>query len=258
METFKDFFEALENRVKSPVFGSILVSFIAINWKELFFLFFANTPVLDRLSYFEEGTGLISLLVMPLIVGTLIAILAPWVKFGGTYLARLPVQKTKSVQNTMVHQLLVEKQKLEDTRRSYQASKEQTLIEQAKRDQEVKNQIDNEQIRTELEEKLSAFRESVETKMNSTKSDNDDTSKVISDENLRQIKIIEDRIERLHRKKKEYIQNGNDEWAEKTENEIIIQLNNIVKIKGGKEIYFDHEDRIQEKIQRDLDDQIPF
>lgn len=258
METFKEFFEALENRVKSPVFGSILVSFIAINWKELFFLFFANIPVVERLNYFDDGTDVISLLVLPFIIGTVIAIIAPWVKFGGTYVARLPVQKTKSIQNTMVHQLLVEKQKLEETRRSYQASKEQTLIEQAKRDQEVKNQIDNEQIRHELEEKLSAFRESVETKMNSTKSDNNDTSTKISDENLRQIKIIEERIERLHRKKKEYIVNGNDEWAEKTENEIIIQLNNIVKIKGGKEIYFDHEGGIQEKLQLDLDDQIPF
>ena len=48
--------EALATRIKSPIFGYFVLSWVAFNWRPLFYLFFSNTVIDDR---FQRGSSLL-------------------------------------------------------------------------------------------------------------------------------------------------------------------------------------------------------
>jgi hypothetical protein len=97
-EYFKEVVSAANSRVRSPVLGSIAVVFTALNWKELFYVFFAETSVQVRLSYFDVNTDNWSLIYWPLIVGGILSFLYPWITLASSQLAKFPVRALKTMQ----------------------------------------------------------------------------------------------------------------------------------------------------------------
>ncbi|AVW93213.1 hypothetical protein [Celeribacter baekdonensis] len=88
MDFLKSIFDAWDERIRSPILGSILFIYLACNWRALFFLFFADDTAAERLAYFDSHTSLWSTLIFPLVGGLVLAWLAPWVKFGGAWVAK--------------------------------------------------------------------------------------------------------------------------------------------------------------------------
>ena len=57
LDIFKDSAEAWLQRVRSPILGSAALLFFAINWKPIWYLVFADKPVLEKLDYFDTNTS---------------------------------------------------------------------------------------------------------------------------------------------------------------------------------------------------------
>lgn len=89
-EYFKQIFDAWGDRIRSPFVGSILVAFGLVNWKPLFVLFFADLPILDRISYFEASTSTFTLYVLPAVIGIVAALVVPWTIVFGAFLGKFP------------------------------------------------------------------------------------------------------------------------------------------------------------------------
>jgi hypothetical protein len=82
-EILKDIISALNGRLRSHFFGSVFLAFVGTNWKVLFYLIFANRPVRAKFLYFDENTDICSLLIVPVVIGLIIAPASPWIKFVG-------------------------------------------------------------------------------------------------------------------------------------------------------------------------------
>lgn len=98
-DLFKEIWEAASQRIRSPFLGSIVFAFVAINWRALFYLFFAETSVITRLTYFRMRTDLYTLYLAPLVVGLLLALAMPWLKFVGAWIAVKPAAKLAELQS---------------------------------------------------------------------------------------------------------------------------------------------------------------
>lgn len=157
MNWVKELFETIDSKIKSPILGSVLFAFVLLNWKALFFLVFAKVTVLEKFIFFDENTTPITLIVVPLLVGILISFLNPWVKLIALNLTKKPIQNFRITQMHLANERLIEKQKLEKARNDLLASKENTLIEAAKRTEEI-GKIENTQIREELSKSIEDLR----------------------------------------------------------------------------------------------------
>ncbi|ALI55025.1 hypothetical protein [Celeribacter marinus] len=69
MEFFKEFLDEGRSRIKSGFFGSFLFAFIAINWRELFFLAFADVSAAEKIAYFDNHTDFGGYFLGPVILG---------------------------------------------------------------------------------------------------------------------------------------------------------------------------------------------
>lgn len=149
-----DIIEAISARIKAPYFGYALLAFIALNWRGIFLL--ATTPGSPqvRLEAFDSMTSLTSLIIWPLVVGAVIALCSPWIKFTFAYLSRRPFEYIDNLHLDAEHKKTIRRTELERSRAELFAGKETELIERAKRDEEVlqiKDESLQEQLRTELE-----------------------------------------------------------------------------------------------------------
>jgi hypothetical protein len=82
------FFDALGERIRSPILGSVALVFVSCNWKSLFYLFFAEQAVSVRLRFFELNTDWVSLFWLPLGIGIILAFIAPLLTLLGAFAAR--------------------------------------------------------------------------------------------------------------------------------------------------------------------------
>ncbi len=265
MDGVKDFFEVFESKLRSPVLGSTLLSFIAINWKALYVVIFSSTSFAGKFEYFDNNTDPLTLLVYPLLLGLFVVLLGPWLKLIGAHLSKLPTSKLKTLQAITAHETLLYRQKLASERKRLLATEEEALIEQAKRDQIIQNEISDTKIREDLERQIKDLRKAFEvsnSKITSEQLEEIDAklaalegmsavnSAVISDiqitqEKRDQIEVIQDRIKRYRAQLK------SESLAEfqkvEIEEKIIEELSNIDAIKKGLPYPG-----------KNLDDEIPF
>jgi len=157
MDSFKEIFDALNSRVRSPIFGSISIAFIVFNWKALFFLTFANTTASERIHFFDDHTTLWSTLFLPIAIGLAFAIASPWIALFSTWAAEEPTMRRKIRQTKSSDKVLTEKLRLEQTRIQFLATEEKALIEAAKRDEEVQD-IRDDNIRENLQKQIDEVR----------------------------------------------------------------------------------------------------
>jgi hypothetical protein len=136
-EYLKQIAEAWGDRIRSPILGSILIFFTLTNWQALFYLFFSDKPVRARLYYFDANTDNWSLYFWPVLGGVLLAVLVPWVSFGGAFLAKLPRAYLHEVQSSeALKRRIVEhrrKSEEEDAKAAEEEARERRKIDAAKR-----------------------------------------------------------------------------------------------------------------------------
>ena len=154
----KEVLQALEARIRSPYMGYFTLCFIAFNWKPVFYLFASTESPAARISFFEENTGLWTLLLWPAFIGAIITVCYPWVSLLFVYFCEKPTQFRNSMQAKTEHALLVEKQRLQEERRKILANAENQIIDQAKRDQVVE-QIQDDSIKDKVKSEIQDLRQ---------------------------------------------------------------------------------------------------
>jgi len=99
-DIFKSVFDAWDERIRSPILGSIAFVYFAFYWKPLFVLFFSTDPASERMAEFNQGlepwcwVAAVPFVeqwiwpAMPLLLGLLLAFISPWIKFGGAWIAK--------------------------------------------------------------------------------------------------------------------------------------------------------------------------
>ncbi len=140
----KDFVDAISSRISSPYFGYALLSFIAINWQELFLLFLSGSEPRVRITEFEESTSFPSLVLYPLLVGAALAILTPWSRWVFDVISREPTRLRNELRLVSEHNLTIRQAELEEARAKLSGQRERELIDRARRDEEVAAIEDNE------------------------------------------------------------------------------------------------------------------
>lgn len=133
MTTITEIFESFNNRVKSPVFGSFLFSFVAFNWRPLYYLFFAKDVTAEaRFVFFEANTSWLTLLIGPMIIGMVMAIALPWVNYLAAWIIRSPIQKRRLIEISAASDRMLEKQKLSRIRRAEEEEHDKGQIAERK------------------------------------------------------------------------------------------------------------------------------
>ena len=134
--------------------GYFAIALFIFNWESFFFLFVDDGGALERIQYFSDNTNLQSLLWLPLLSSVAYTLLYPWVSVVFLYLCQKPTDLVNALQANSEHKMLEEKNRLEKLRAESQAISEQTLIEQAKRDQQVQELTDEdlkESVRSDIQ-----------------------------------------------------------------------------------------------------------
>lgn len=107
MGALKETLDAWLARVKSPVLGFIVLAFIVVNWKPLWFLVFTDESGYTKITYFEQHTTPMTLYWLPLIIGLIGAILTPWVDLFGVLIARFPILIRRQIQGAHETDVLI-------------------------------------------------------------------------------------------------------------------------------------------------------
>lgn len=157
MDSLKEIFDSLNQRIKSPFWGYIIIAFAGVNWKPLYYLFFSGEPALMKFNYFDENSDCLSLAIYPVIIGVATALAAPYIADFGSWWAKKPTNSWRLRHVEASHEILQAKNKLLIERDNAKAIHEQSLIDQARRDEAVKG-IEDDQLRENLEEEISASR----------------------------------------------------------------------------------------------------
>ena len=137
MEFLKEYIDAWSSRLRSPIAGSILVSFLVINWKPLYYLLFSEYPAAVRIGFFELNTDSTSLILKPVFFGILLAVGLPWINLVGAVISRLPIRLAKylivdEAMKSRIHKLELESH-FEDEQAKLKAAKEIGAIEDERR-----------------------------------------------------------------------------------------------------------------------------
>lgn len=155
----KDILEALDSRIKSPVFGYFILSMIAVNWKSFFFLFFDDGTVISRIIYFEVNTNSTSLFFYPIFFSVLYSLIYPWVQCIFIWTSSTPVHFKNMLEINSKHKLLGKQQELESLRKDKIKKDELEVIERAKRDQKIEEEITDEEIREKVQSEIESIRD---------------------------------------------------------------------------------------------------
>lgn len=153
----KEIFEAVESRIKSPVFGYFTLAFLVVNWKVIFYLLVEKKGVAERVANFENNTDIYSLLIFPIILAAAVSVFYPWVNYCFLFLCKKPTDLKNRLQAEAEHKLLIKRKELEEARSALLSTAEAELIERAKRDEEL-NEIDDLEVKEKLKLELERLR----------------------------------------------------------------------------------------------------
>lgn len=155
MDGLKELVEAFSARIKSPIIGSIALAFVAVNWRPVFFLFFSGEPANDKFEYFTTNTTGLSLYLLPVIVGLIFALVVPWVNFFGAKAIESPVSKHRNMQLDAAHALTEKKTRHAIDMETLDVDYRRALLKGAKVEQEIKEANIDDDVRMDLDEKIS-------------------------------------------------------------------------------------------------------
>lgn len=153
MNFISEFLEAWSQRVRSPILGSVLISFLIVNWQPIWYLIFADRPVRNKFIYFDTNTNIFTIFVYPVIIGLSLAIFVPWIRLFGAHLVRGPLKKLRKLedgeaQEQKLHKLELSAREIEVQARLDEA-KEMAKIAAARRLDEAR-QVGGKDLEEEL------------------------------------------------------------------------------------------------------------
>ncbi|WP_281992645.1 hypothetical protein [Sulfitobacter geojensis] len=99
IQFLKELADAAEARIRSPFIGSIALVFFTLNWKAVAILLFASGSIELRVLTFDEMTTLQSLIFYPVLLGVMIALILPWSKLLGAWIAKKPAGILRRLQH---------------------------------------------------------------------------------------------------------------------------------------------------------------
>ena len=152
-----DILDAISARIKAPYFGYALLAFAGLNWRGLFLLAVTEGTPQERLAAFDAQTGLWSLVFFPLLVGAVVTLASPWIRFAFGFASKRPFEHIDNLHLDSEHRKTIRKTQLERSRADLFASKEEELISRAKRDEEVL-EIEDDQLKERLKQEIDALR----------------------------------------------------------------------------------------------------
>ncbi|MBU2884967.1 hypothetical protein KO507_04205 [Gilvimarinus agarilyticus] len=137
MGDIKEIFDVWVARIRAPIFGYFSLSFLAANWKEIYYLLFSEVDALSRIEYFETNTCLVSLFWMPLGFAVAAALGYPWVQWGLMRATSYPNGGRNACNAKVESDLLAVKINLENKRNELARQKELEVVEKAKIDESI-------------------------------------------------------------------------------------------------------------------------
>lgn len=152
-----DVLDAVSARIKTPYFGYAVLAFMVLNWRAIFLLVMTDGNPAERLEVFDNNSSPVSLFLAPLLVGTLVAASAEWIRFFFEWVARNPKQWMEIHHLQAEHKRAILKTELEKFRDERFIRKEEDLIARAKRDEQVK-EIENNEVKQQLQHELELLR----------------------------------------------------------------------------------------------------
>lgn len=153
----KDILEAIDSRIKSPIFGYFVISLLAVNWEVFFYLLVHSGDAASRIQYFHDNTDSSSLIYVPLLVTLIYSIAYPWVTYIFTYISSKPNELKNLLQLQSEYKLHSMRRDLEQLRNSMLSTVETELIGRARRDEELAK-IEDETIRNKLKSEIEQLR----------------------------------------------------------------------------------------------------
>lgn len=158
MEELKEILDSMSTRVKSPFFGYFVFTWAVLNWKAWIYLVFSTADMFDRFTYFEANTTSGTLIWLPTAIAITLTLASTWFRWI-LLVANTKPTVLRSVQQAKAdHQVLQEKLKLEEIRQSFQKTREEGLIEEAKRDEKISS-IRDDGVRQKLQDQIDELRE---------------------------------------------------------------------------------------------------
>ena len=154
----KEIFEAVSARIKAPYFGYAVLAFLALNWRAIFLMIVTQATPAARLEAFDKATDPARLYLYPLLVGAAVTVVTPWVRYIFSRISKKPYSLLDGINLEAEHTNNLKKTELERSRAAFFAAKEQALIDQAKRDAEVRT-IGDEQVKKEVVERIETLRQ---------------------------------------------------------------------------------------------------
>ena len=141
MDALVKIFDEFRSRVRSPIWGTIGLYVILLNWKAFYFLLFADVSVPEKFSFWDENATHEWLIYYPLALGVVSVVTVPWIRLGFTQVnkfADLKLHNIKSTQRTLKDTIDVEADtRLKQAVDAAEAVREQQKINRAKRLQEA-------------------------------------------------------------------------------------------------------------------------
>lgn len=120
MEGIRELVEAFTSRVRSPVFGSIIVAFLVWNWQRIFVLVFTSGDIGARLELFTESLwalkfGLPINIVFPIMLGLVYFVVSPWLNLVAAHLVAKPTNRRRKLVDKLAVERAQEKAELAAT-----------------------------------------------------------------------------------------------------------------------------------------------
>jgi len=97
METIKDFLESIvdsyKDRIKSPLIGSFMISFMIFNWRAFAILIFSDWPIHTRIKWVEEHYSENKNFVWPILISFFYVLILPYINLFFDWLLSMYTNK---------------------------------------------------------------------------------------------------------------------------------------------------------------------
>jgi hypothetical protein len=126
-EVFKSFFEVTKERIKNPLIGTFMISWILINWRPIFLALFSEKSIIERIEFIELNYSSVnSYLTIPLTIALFYVIVLPYLMWGiDELMQKSTTGRKKNLTKQIIidyngkQQIAIEESKLEDSKASY-------------------------------------------------------------------------------------------------------------------------------------------
>ncbi len=126
-DIIKSFFEASTERIKNPLIGTFIISWIAINWRPIMILLFSEQKVENRIEYIIiQYSTFQTYFIIPFVIALIYVIILPYFMWAVDELIRKSTigRKNNLLKQTIYdyegkHQIAIAESKLEDLKASY-------------------------------------------------------------------------------------------------------------------------------------------